>query len=182
MCQANIHLCTAARWCGSRKVTRCVFRQIAIPPPTRAHANVFAIGGQADKFGAGGVRPVHSDILLAKLAPGQVIDLFMIAQKGLGRDHAKFSPVCTAAYRLLPSVTLSEEAPFEDAEAEALVARCPAQVFDIEDLAGALPSGPPFMGLSCLSPGAFCRWSQKSGRLAPEELHAVQGVHPWTWV
>ena len=80
------------------------------------------------------MRPVHGDILLAKLAPGQVIDLFMIAQKGLGKDHAKFSPVCTAAYRLLPSVNLSTDAPFEGEEARALVARCPAKVFDIEDL------------------------------------------------
>ena len=82
------------------------------------------------------MRPVHGDILLAKLAPGQAIDLFMIAQKGLGKDHAKFSPVCTAAYRLLPSVTLSSASPFENEEASELVARCPAKVFDIEDIAG----------------------------------------------
>lgn len=64
----------------------------------------------------------------------------MIAQKGLGKDHAKFSPVCTAAYRLMPAITLSDDEPFEGEEAAALVARCPAKVFDIEDLAGGMPA------------------------------------------
>ena len=30
----------------------------------------------------------------------------MYAVKGLGRDHAKFSPVATAFYRLLPAITI----------------------------------------------------------------------------
>lgn len=54
-------------------------------------------------------------------------------RKGIGKDHAKFSPVATASYRLLPVVTLKEEV--EDEEAEELVAKCPLNVFDIEDIA-----------------------------------------------
>ena len=49
-----------------------------------------------------GVNPVHADILLAELRPGQRIALEAHAYKGIGKDHAKFSPVATAAYRLLP--------------------------------------------------------------------------------
>jgi DNA-directed RNA polymerase I and III subunit RPAC1 len=80
--------------------------------------------------------PVHADILVAKLAPGQRIELECHAVKGVGRDHAKFSPVATATYRLLPSITLSTAKPFVDDEADALVAKCPVGVFDIEDIAG----------------------------------------------
>jgi DNA-directed RNA polymerase I and III subunit RPAC1 len=80
--------------------------------------------------------PVHKDILLAKLAPGQAIQCDIRAKKGIGRDHAKFSPVATAAYRLATTVTLSEEKPFWGTEAEELVRRCPMGVFDIEDLGG----------------------------------------------
>jgi DNA-directed RNA polymerases I and III subunit RPAC1 len=93
-------------------------------------------GGQEERF-KGRADPVHGDILLAKLAPGQSIELEAHAVKSVGKDHAKFSPVSTASYRLLPAVALSEEAPFEDDEARALVAACPLGVFDIEDTVGA---------------------------------------------
>lgn len=39
------------------------------------------------------VRPVHNDVLIAKLRPGQELDLRMLCVKGIGRDHSKFSPV-----------------------------------------------------------------------------------------
>lgn len=45
------------------------------------------------------VRPVFEDILIAKLRPGQTIDVVCYCQKGVGKDHAKYSPVSTAAYR-----------------------------------------------------------------------------------
>jgi len=64
------------------------------------------IGDQAEQFGADGIRPVFDDILIAKLRPGHEIDLRMHCVKGVGCDHAKFSPVATASYRLLPEITL----------------------------------------------------------------------------
>lgn len=60
--------------------------------------------------------------------------LQMHCRKGIGKDHAKFSPVATASYRLLPVITLNEE--IEGQDAEELVAKCPLNVFDIEDLGG----------------------------------------------
>ena len=54
----------------------------------------------------GAVRAFNPDILLAKLRPGQVIDLEMHCIKGVGADHAKFSPVATASYRLLPRIDI----------------------------------------------------------------------------
>lgn len=62
------------------------------------------VGNQADTFGT--IAPVHDDILLVKLRPGQEIDLKMHCVKGIGKDHAKWSPVGTASYRLLPDVQL----------------------------------------------------------------------------
>ena len=94
-------------------------------------------GGQEGRFPVAPA-PVHPDILLAKLSPGQEIELEMHAHRGIGKDHAKFSPVATASYRLLPRISLSEERPFLNDEADTFVARCPLKVFDIEDLGGAL--------------------------------------------
>ncbi|KAM4693628.1 DNA-directed RNA polymerases I and III subunit RPAC1 [Discoglossus pictus] len=64
-------------------------------------------GNQADLFPEGDApRPVHNDILIAQLRPGQEIHVVMHCVKGIGKDHAKFSPVATASYRLLPEITL----------------------------------------------------------------------------
>jgi DNA-directed RNA polymerase I and III subunit RPAC1 len=77
------------------------------------------------------VHPVHSDILIAKLGPGQEIEADLWCEKGLGANHTKWSPVCTASYRLMPSVSLIREVRGE--EARALKKKCPVGVFDIED-------------------------------------------------
>lgn len=86
----------------------------------------FAPGGQARTFGQGaGAREpkaVHPDLLLAKLKPGQQIALEAHCIVGTGREHAKWSPVATAWYRLLPEVALlspggGDDLPSEDARA-----------------------------------------------------------------
>lgn len=55
------------------------------------------------------IEPVHQDILLAKLRPGQAIELECHCIKGVGEEHAKWSPVATTWYRLLPEVALLQQ-------------------------------------------------------------------------
>ncbi|KAI6046477.1 DNA-directed RNA polymerase [Pisolithus marmoratus] len=55
--------------------------------------------------------PSNPNIVLAKLRPGQEVDMELHAVKGLGKDHAKFSPVATASYRLLPKIILKKKIP-----------------------------------------------------------------------
>lgn len=56
-----------------------------------------------------GVRPTKPDILIAKLSPGQKLSVDMECVRGTGSMHAKWSPVCSASYRLLPEVKLNRE-------------------------------------------------------------------------
>jgi DNA-directed RNA polymerase I and III subunit RPAC1 len=66
-------------------------------------------GRQSEYFsGSDAIAPTNPDILIAKLRPGQCIDVEMHAVKGIGSDHAKFSPVATASYRLLPTITITK--------------------------------------------------------------------------
>ncbi|KAG0597410.1 hypothetical protein M758_UG335800 [Ceratodon purpureus] len=79
-----------------------------------------------------GITIMYPDIIVAKLRPGQAIELEGHATKGIGKTHAKWSPVATARYRMLPEVNLMEE--IQGKLAEELVQKCPVRVFDIEDV------------------------------------------------
>lgn len=86
-------------------------------------------GDQSSKFQKS-IRPVHEDILIAKLRPGQNIELEAHARRGVGKDHAKFSPVATASYRLMPKVDIIK--PIYDEDAEELVNLYEPGVFRLE--------------------------------------------------
>jgi DNA-directed RNA polymerase I and III subunit RPAC1 len=72
--------------------------------------------GDQEKRFPNGIKPVHDDILIAKLRPGQEIELEAHARYGIGQDHAKYSPVATAAYRLYTDVEIVKPIYDEDAE------------------------------------------------------------------
>ncbi|XP_061825607.2 DNA-directed RNA polymerases I and III subunit RPAC1 [Nerophis lumbriciformis] len=92
------------------------------------------IGNQADVFADSNIGPVHDDILIALLRPGQELDIIMHCVKGIGKDHAKFSPVATASYRLLPEITLLDRVVGEKAER---LKQCFSQgVIELEDIHG----------------------------------------------
>ena len=61
----------------------------------------------------------------------------MICEKGIGKTHAKWSPVCTAYYRLLPDIKFEVDSePIKGNDAKELKKLCPMKVFDIEDIGG----------------------------------------------
>ena len=66
-------------------------------------------GDQSARFAGREPAPVDKGILLCKLKPGQRISVEAWAVKGVGMEHAKWSPVCTASYRLLPEISLTQE-------------------------------------------------------------------------
>lgn len=51
------------------------------------------IGNQATVHKEADIGSVHCDVLISKMRPGHELDLNLIAVKGIGKDHAKFSPV-----------------------------------------------------------------------------------------
>lgn len=93
------------------------------------------VGQQVQRFSeeeGGGIRSTNPDILIAKMRPGQVLDLEMHAIKGIGADHAKFSPVATATYRLMPLIDIVKPILGDDARK---FARCfPKGVIGLEEV------------------------------------------------
>ncbi|KAJ7771558.1 DNA-directed RNA polymerase [Mycena metata] len=68
-------------------------------------------GEQAEVFKNNPPAPTNPNIVLAKLRPGQSVNILLHAVKGVGKDHAKFSPVATASYRLLPNIVIKKPIP-----------------------------------------------------------------------
>ena len=110
-------------------------RDAPLPPPTNVLSGELKFVPTDNRtFAAGKVpKPALDDIVIAKLQRGQSIVLDALCVKGIGKDHAKYSPVATATYRLLPKITLSDR--MSAAQAEKLVQVCPMNVFEIEDAA-----------------------------------------------
>ncbi|OTB14229.1 hypothetical protein K445DRAFT_335442 [Daldinia sp. EC12] len=74
------------------------------------------LGAQPKFFsGEDAIRPFNPDILIAKLRPHQEVDIEMHMHKGYGWDHAKWSPVATASYRLMPTITITQPILGDDA-------------------------------------------------------------------
>lgn len=73
-------------------------------------------GRQVQLFKGNPVVAADPNILLAKLRPGQEISLKAHCVLGLGSDHAKFSPVATASYRLLPVIDIKQPIKGEQAK------------------------------------------------------------------
>lgn len=61
------------------------------------------MGNQASVHKEADIGPVHPDILVSKMRPGHELDLSLVAVKGIGKDHAKFSPVGKFYYIALNS-------------------------------------------------------------------------------
>lgn len=91
------------------------------------------LGKQHEMFPSsegGEIKATNPDILIVKMRPGQKIQLTMHAMKGIGQDHAKYSPVATASYRLMPTIDIIK--PIVGADAKKF-ARCfPRGVIGIE--------------------------------------------------
>ncbi|PVI08249.1 DNA-directed RNA polymeras-like proteines I and III subunit RPAC1 [Periconia macrospinosa] len=78
------------------------------------------------------VRAVYPDILIAKMRPGQEVIMKLHAYKGIGQDHAKFSPVATASYRLLPTIDILK--PIVGADAKKFADCFPPGVIGLDEV------------------------------------------------
>ena len=91
--------------------------------------------------GEAGTNPTEEEeagIVIVKLAQGQKIKLRALATKGIGKVHAKWSPVCGCTFQPEPLVTLNRPLLGEITEEEKIkfVKSCPRNVFSYDEETG----------------------------------------------
>jgi len=121
-------------------------------------------------------RAVLPDILLAKMRPGQEIELEAHAVKGCGQTHAKWSPVGTAWYELCPEIALLGAPPAGE-EAKAFIAEAHPPDWD-----AVRPAAPVRGAQSCfgLGPGGELRVLNPRGCwYCLERVRRMSGEAPW---
>jgi DNA-directed RNA polymerase II subunit RPB3 len=75
-------------------------------------------------------------VLLVKMRRGQELKLRCIARKGIGKDHAKWQPVATAAFQYVPEITINHALvdTLSEAQREDLCAADPRKTFKYNKL------------------------------------------------
>ena len=77
--------------------------------------------------------PEPEPILIAKLGPGQHLKFIARVQKGIGRVHAKWSPVCVSAFHEIAEIQFrdSRVAEMTREQKNEIVDSCPQKIFSL---------------------------------------------------
>jgi len=98
--------------------------------------NVVPVDSRQDELdGVEGLPERDTGILIVKLRKGQEIKLKAIAKKGVGKEHAKWSPTCGTTYQFEPEIRINQSRMEELDEKSKLewVASCPTKVYRFDD-------------------------------------------------
>ncbi|MEM0506785.1 MAG: DNA-directed RNA polymerase subunit D [Thermosphaera sp.] len=87
---------------------RLRLRKINTEDTTKVTKVITVYSGDLESIDKKTLRPVYDNIPIVKLGPKQEIDLECIAKVGRGKDHAKFSPVSTVAYKIMPTLNVKD--------------------------------------------------------------------------
>lgn len=79
-------------------------------------------------------------IAIVKMGPGQRLKLKAVARMGIGKEHAKWSPVAVATYRFWPVIKINEEqvATLTMEQKQEMIDVCPDRILELDEITGSI--------------------------------------------
>ena len=79
-------------------------------------------------------------VAIVKMGPGQKLKLKAVARMGIGKEHAKWSPVAVATYRFWPIITINDEqvATLTMEQKQELIDVCPDRILELDEITGGI--------------------------------------------
>lgn len=128
-------------------------------------------------------------IPIVKLGKNQEIWIECMAKKGIGQDHAKWSPVCVCVLRYEPEITLNETQAIQlnEIQKQEIINVCPKKVFTLDERNKQIVSSKPQDCIYCfeclkkteemgagdfiqIEEGDFIFEIESNGSLRPDEI------------
>jgi len=131
VCQEKCHNCSVdftLSVSNSDDLTRDVTSQDLMS----TDPDVIPVGSQSTEHVQ---RNENTGILIVKLRKGQELRVKAIAKKGVGKEHAKWSPTCGVTYQFDPDIRINQSRMEElnETQKQEFVSVCPSKVYKLDE-------------------------------------------------
>jgi DNA-directed RNA polymerase subunit D len=144
--------------------------QLRAECPPRLSQSLTIVSDMLKPIGEDEAKPVYENIQLFKLGQNQVVELQATARYGLGKQHAKFSPVSPVTYTYKPILIFDKK---KDEPCSGHVNVCPTNCLEYKS--GELMFNDPWNCILCRACEKACKsgatkigWDENTARLTIE--------------
>eukprot|EP01095_Lingulamoeba_sp_RSL-Kostka_P004088 TRINITY_DN1517_c0_g2_i1.p1 TRINITY_DN1517_c0_g2~~TRINITY_DN1517_c0_g2_i1.p1 ORF type:complete len:319 (+),score=85.06 TRINITY_DN1517_c0_g2_i1:97-1053(+) len=117
-----------------------------------------------DDYGMDSQYSDNDGIIIVSLKNGQELKITATAKKGIGKDHAKWSPASCCVFQVEPIITINKDelANLEDEQLHKWIDICPTKVFELQS--SSYPRKIKTNSLDCMYCNECTKYAEEIGR------------------